>query len=233
MLISAIQKLTLLDYPGHVSCIVFTPGCNFRCGYCHNPEFVLPERIAKIAGSFIPEESFFRFLEQRKGLLDGVVISGGEPTLAPDLIEFMRRVKAMGFLVKLDTNGNRPQVLQKIIDASLVDYIAMDLKSSLRTYKKVVGQGANLEALLQSIHLIQKSGVDYEFRSTLIREIHTSAILKSMATLLRGSKKVYLQRFRPGHTLDPNFGKYHAFDDAEMAEIRQLFAAEVEEVECR
>ncbi|OGH73906.1 MAG: hypothetical protein A3C90_02720, partial [Candidatus Magasanikbacteria bacterium RIFCSPHIGHO2_02_FULL_51_14] len=164
---------------------------------------------------------------------DGVVISGGEPTMMPDLADFMRRVKELGFLVKLDTNGNNPVMLQNIIDARLADYIAMDVKTSLAAYQTLVGDRAKAEAIRTSIEFIRASGIRYEFRSTLIKEIHTSEILRSMAESMRGADMLYLQQFRPGHTLDPQFGKYHAFSKEEMEEIADVFREQVKHVSVR
>ncbi len=233
MIISAVQKLTLLDYPNHTACIVFTPGCNFRCGYCHNPEFVLPEMIAQIKESFIDEETFFTFLESRKEKIDGVVVTGGEPTMMGDLPLFLQKIKDKGFLVKLDTNGNNPDMLEKILDQKMVDYVAMDIKTSLREYKKLVGDRANETNLAQSIALIKKTTPDYEFRSTLIKEIHTPEILSSMAELLQGSKKLFLQNFRPHITLNPLFATFHPFSESEMSDIIKMFQTSIKYVEVR
>lgn len=137
MQLSAIKKSTLLDYPGKIATIVFTPGCNLRCGFCHNPEFVLIEEIEKIRHDFISEEIFFRFLSTRIGFLDGVVICGGEPTIHTDLPEFCRRIKDLGFLVKLDTNGSNPEMLEKLLNQELVDYIAMDIKHTFDKYSEI------------------------------------------------------------------------------------------------
>ncbi|MFA9262301.1 MAG: anaerobic ribonucleoside-triphosphate reductase activating protein, partial [Undibacterium sp.] len=138
MKLTAVQKFTLLDYPGRVACIAFTPGCDLRCGFCHNAEFVLPERLKELAGSFIDEEHFFAFLERRRGLLEGVVVSGGEPTIWRDLPEFLARIRSLGFLVKLDTNGNNPAMLRELFDRKLVDFVAMDVKTSLEEYPGLV-----------------------------------------------------------------------------------------------
>jgi len=233
MKISGIQKFTTLDYPEHAACIVFTPGCNFRCGYCHNPEFVLPEKIKELQHGFIPEEALFVFLEKRVGLLDGVVISGGEPTIMPDLLIFMKKVKDRGFLVKLDTNGNRPSVIQKAIDEHLVDYIAMDVKTSYKKYTDLVGKFAVPEKIRESIEIIKKSGIDYEFRSTLIRETHPQEVLEDMATMMKGSDKLYLQTFRPGTTLHPLFQAFHAFSDDAMRDAQETFLQSVRHVYIR
>ncbi len=233
MLISGIQKLTLLDFPEKTACIIFTPGCNFRCGYCHNPEFVLPEKILELKNSFIPEEIFFNFLKQRKDLLDGVVISGGEPTIMPDLLSFMSKVKEMGFLVKLDTNGNRPTLLQKAIDNKLVDYIAMDVKTSLEEYPKLVGPVVKPNNIAESVRILVKNEVDYEFRSTLIKEIHSNTTLNQMSSLLQGARRLYLQTFRPGHTLKAEFQTFHPFSKQEMENVSFIFKNNIEEVSIR
>lgn len=216
MKLSAIQRFTMLDYPDKVACIAFTPGCNMRCGFCHNPEFVLPEKIAEIQGNFIGEETFFRFLDERRGLLDGVVVSGGEPTIWHDLPEFFRQIKERGFLTKLDTNGNNPKMLKKLLQEKLVDYVAMDVKTSLAEYSKLVGGGVKAENIAESIALIKASGIPYEFRTTLIKEVHSAEVLEDMKELLAESERYYLQMFRPGHTLNPVFASYHAFSPEEM-----------------
>ncbi len=138
MNLSGIKKSTLLDYPGKIATLIFTPGCNFRCGFCHNPEFVLPDRVEKLRKDFISEEIFFRFLKTRIGFLDGVVICGGEPTIHSDLMGFCKKIKDLGFLVKLDTNGSRPEVIRDLLDANLIDYIAMDVKHTWEQYADLV-----------------------------------------------------------------------------------------------
>ncbi|OGH67007.1 MAG: anaerobic ribonucleoside-triphosphate reductase activating protein [Candidatus Magasanikbacteria bacterium RIFCSPHIGHO2_02_FULL_41_13] len=233
MLISAIQKFTMLDYPEHTACIVFTPGCNFRCGYCHNPEFVLPEMIAKIRNSFIPEDVFFHFLEQRIGKLDGVVITGGEPTLMPDLRQFIEKIKNLGFLIKLDSNGGRPEVLEKLFAENLLDYVAMDVKTSLREYPRLVGPRLDPNKIQKSIEIIMNSGVDYEFRATMMKELHPAEVLESMSEMMHGAKQFFLQTFRPQKTLDPKFENYQAFSSSELENIAQIFAKNIDHVYVR
>lgn len=230
MIISGIQKFTLLDFPGKIACIVFTGGCNYRCSFCHNPEFVLPEELAKLRASFIPEEAVLNFLSQRKGLLQGVVITGGEPTIMPDLDGFIRKVRELGFAIKLDSNGNRPEVLRTLIEQGLVDYVAMDFKTSLPEYQSLVGTGAHPEKVLESIELLKQGKVDYEFRTTLIREVHTPAVRAVMLDTMQGAKRLYLQPFRSAITLNPAFKDYGTFSPEEMQEIRQEFLGPVEEV---
>lgn len=230
MIISGIQKFTLLDFPGKISCVIFTGGCNYRCGFCHNPEFVLPEELAKLSKNFIPEEAVLNFLKQRQGMLEGVVITGGEPTIMRDLEDFIVKVRSLGYAIKLDSNGNKPEVLQALIDKKLVDYVAMDFKTSLPDYKALVGQWADEIKLRESIELLKKGDVDYEFRSTLIREVHTREILEAMRETIAGAKRLYLQTFRNGITLSPAFAEYHPFSQEEMQAIAQQFSKSVGEV---
>lgn len=227
MLISGVQPCTMLDFPGKTAAIVFTPGCNFRCAYCHNPEFVLPERLKELRPSFIPEETFFRFLDRRGELLDGVVVTGGEPTLMPDLLEFLRKVKDKGFKTKLDTNGNRPAVLRRALDEGLVDYVAMDVKTSLAEYKNLAGPLADPDAIEESMDLLKASAIASEFRSTLIKELHPPHVLEEMAKMLAGAKIHYLQKFRPGVVLKEEASSYHPFSDEEMKNIADFFRVTV------
>lgn len=233
MKLTAIQKFTVLDYPGQVACIAFTPGCNMRCGFCHNPEFVLPERIRELQESFIDEATFLRFLDERQGLLDGVVVSGGEPTIWRELPAFLQNIKKRGFLVKLDTNGNNPSMLKQLLKEKLVDYVAMDVKTSLAEYSKLVGGGVKAENIAESIELLKIAGIPYEFRTTLVKEIHSETVLKSMERLLNGAKRYYLQTFRPGHTLHPLFASYHSFSPDEMQRLVKRFSFFVSEVGVR
>ncbi len=192
MNIKGLQKVTLLDYPGKVACTIFTYGCNFRCPFCQNSELVLSE----YAGDYINEEEIFAYLKKRQGLLDGVCISGGEPTLQPDLERFITKIKGMDYRVKLDTNGYRPSVIQNLIDKSLIDYIAMDIKSSPRRYEFVCGvEGINFETINESINLIRSSGIEHEFRTTIVNELHSKEDFESIGRLLVGEKKYFLQMF--------------------------------------
>jgi pyruvate formate lyase activating enzyme len=233
MLLSGITKLTLLDFPDKTACIVFTPGCNFRCGYCHNPEFVLPERLREIAPGFIPEETFFRFLVRRAGLLEGVVITGGEPTLHPDLENFIVKIRELGYAVKLDTNGNQPAVLRRLIEGGLVQYVALDFKTSFEAYPTLAGFGAQGAAVEESFQLLKEGRVPYEFRTTLVREVHTEGVLASMKESLRGAKRYFLQPFRNAVVLDPKFANMQAFSEAQMEALVAYFAPVVEEVGIR
>ncbi|MDO5014671.1 MAG: anaerobic ribonucleoside-triphosphate reductase activating protein [Clostridia bacterium] len=191
MKIKGLQKLTLLDFPGHTACTVFLPGCNFRCPFCHNASLV-----CDIDEDEIPEEEFFDFLEKRKGLLDGVCVTGGEPTLQPDLKQFIYKIKKMGYLVKLDTNGYNPTVLEDILENNLCDYVAMDIKSSPENYNKVSAvENFDFEKIRQSINLLKSHDIDYEFRTTVVEELHNEKDFESIGKLLSGEEKYFLQSF--------------------------------------
>lgn len=234
MFLSGVQPFTLLDYPEHTACIAFTPGCNMRCSFCHNPEFVLPEMLVKIKDTFITEDAFLHFLDSRVGMLDGVVISGGEPTVQGDLLSFLKKIKEKGFLVKLDTNGNRPEVIASALEQSLLDYIAMDVKTSLEQYVTLTGKRTNPEYIKKSIEIIKSSAINYEFRTTLIKDIHTESVLTDMSMLVSGAKQYTLQSFRPSHTLDPAFAHCQPFSPQEMKDIAQTyFTGQVEHISIR
>lgn len=218
MKIGGVQKLSLVDYPDHTAAVLFTIGCNMRCGYCHNPELVLPERYADA----IPEEDIFLFLESRVGKLEAVVISGGEPTMHADLPAFIRRVKALGFLVKLDSNGTNLGVLKALYEEGLVDYVAMDIKAPLARYEEVVARPINTDDIAESIRLIMESGVPYEFRTTLVKSQISPEDLEQMGVLVRGAARFALQRFRPGRTLNPQFARETTYSDEEFAALQKL-----------
>lgn len=194
MRIQGLQKLTLLDYPGKVACTIFTAGCNFRCPFCHNASLVVhPEENEEIS-----EEEIIKFLKKRTGVLDGVCISGGEPLLQPDIERFMRKVKALGYRIKLDTNGSFPDKLKHLVEEGLVDYVAMDIKNAKESYGKTIGVEAyDLTPIEESVaYLLSDYGqVPYEFRTTVVRELHKKADFISMGIWLRGAKQYYLQAF--------------------------------------
>ena len=237
MLIGGIQTLTLLDFPGKVATTVFTVGCNFRCGYCHNPELVLPELIKKNQHDLIPEEKFFNFLKSRcapqgggENFLDGVAITGGEPTLQPDLVEFIAKIKAMGLLVKLDTNGTNPEMLKELISRDLVDYYAMDIKYPLDIYDKITNTPFSAKIFTESIDLIRNSGADYEFRTTVIAEYHTPEIIEKIARIVSGCRRYTLQNFRPDYTLDKKFAGFHSLTVEKLAELKKIAEKYIDEV---
>jgi pyruvate formate lyase activating enzyme len=216
MQIAALQKLTLLDYPSKTAATVFTTGCNFRCGYCHNSELVLPE---KFPTELISEKDFFEFLDKRKNLLDGVCITGGESTLQKDLPEFLKQIRKRGFFTKLDTNGSNPEILAKLFKSRLLDYVAMDVKASLKNYKKLVGVGV-AKKIESSKNLIMQSGVDYEFRITLVKELADKKEWQKILEFVKGAKQFFLQNFQTrGGCLDQNFEKYHGFSQVELRQM--------------
>ncbi|KKP57869.1 MAG: Anaerobic ribonucleoside-triphosphate reductase activating protein [Candidatus Moranbacteria bacterium GW2011_GWF1_34_10] len=202
MNLASYQKFTLLDYPGRIATTVFTVGCNFRCSFCHNPELVLGSQF--VAHGNENEKEFFKFLKSRKGKLEAVCITGGEPTIQKDLIEFIVKVKKMGYLVKLDTNGMRPDVLKKVLDMKIVDYVAMDIKNSLKNYEKTVCTKVDLERIKMSAEMIMNSRVNYDFRTTVVPGIHSEKDFEEIAEWIGGAKKYFLQRFRDMKTLDNN-----------------------------
>jgi pyruvate formate lyase activating enzyme len=204
MRIGGFQKLTLIDFPGTIATTVFTVGCSFRCPFCHNPELVLPEKFPPVNKM---EEEFFEHLAKRKGKLEGVCITGGEPTIQSDIIEFIVKVKEMGFKVKLDSNGTQPKVLEKIIKQGLVDYIAMDIKSSLAHYSSAVGLKADTKAIAKSVKMIMESGIPYEFRTTVVPGIHCEEDFVEIAKWIKGAREYYLQEYREAVIIDPELKK--------------------------
>ncbi len=193
MRIQGLLKLSLLDYPGKISCTVFTGGCNLRCPFCHNASLVLPERMT---GEPVSEAAVFTFLEKRKNVLDAVCVTGGEPFLQPDLEMFIERVRALGFLVKLDTNGTYPERLRKLVEKGCVDYVAMDIKNSPEKMAQTVGlPGFGTQGMEESIHLLLEGHVPYEFRTTVVRQFHTEVDLVAIATMIKGAERFVLQQF--------------------------------------
>ena len=185
-----IDKFSLLDFEDRISCVLFCKPCNYRCPFCHNGTTVLE------AETVIPFEDILEYLESRKGLIDAVVVSGGEPTLMPDLKEKIIKLKELGFLIKLDTNGTNPEVVKDLYENHLIDYVAMDIKNSFKKYPLTVGvKNAYLDKVSQSIQYLMNSGIDYEFRTTLIDEYHDTQDIREMAETLKGAKRLYLQKF--------------------------------------
>ena len=211
MLIGGLQKLTLIDFPGKVACTVFLSGCNFRCPFCYSPELVLPGQIKNRPG--ISEKEFFDFLKERKNLLEGIVICGGEPTSDKKLPVFLKKIKKMGFFVKLDTNGSNPEMLKKLIDKKLIDYVAMDIKGPKRKYGQIAGTKIDIEKIQKSINILKdlpagrQGTVDYEFRSTIVPSLHTKEDIIEMAKWIKGARRYYLQAFLPGKNLNSEFEK--------------------------
>lgn len=234
MRIAGYEPLTLIDYPDHLATIVFTPGCALCCPYCHNPEL-----ISAVPGSpsefftVNQEEEFFKFLEKRKGTLDGVVITGGEPTLHPDLLDFIKKVKAMGFLVKLDTNGIFPDIVEKILETKLVDYWAMDIKHAPEKYHLASGRQIPVERFTQSVKLLMSSGVPYEFRTTVVPSIHTPEDFIEIGKWIRGAENYFLQAFRPTKIADPALITRIGDKTLDLHAIRESLLPYIDSVEIR
>ena len=200
MKIGGLNKFSLSDYPGKVAAIVFTQGCNFRCPFCHNGSLI-PCNVP--AASLIPEEKVFQFLQDRGSQLDGIVVTGGEPTIQPDLPVLMRRIKAMGFAVKLDTNGSRPQVLHRLLQEELIDFIAMDIKAPLDIYDRLTGVHTPISRIKESIELIASSNAAHEFRTIVVEPLLSPKDVRSIKKLVPPGSTHHLQKFRPEHALDP------------------------------
>jgi len=203
--IAGLTKLDLIDYPNKIACVVFTQGCNFRCRFCHNPDLLCAaKRNLEFNKKWAEnEQKFFDFLQSRKGKLDAVVVTGGEPTLHQNLPDFLKRIKEFGFLVKLDSQGTNPAMLKQILNEQLVDYVAMDIKHIPQKYHLITGVKVDLQKINQSIKILQTSDVDYEFRTTVVPGIHSENEIIEMANWIKGSKAYYLQEFRPEKVLDP------------------------------
>lgn len=205
MRLGGLQKMTLLDFPGRVACTVFTLGCNFRCPFCHNTPLVGSAGTAEY-----PIEEFFRFLEKRRGLLDGVAITGGEPLLHADAADFIRRIRALGYAVKLDTNGAFPERLRAILDEGLADYVAVDVKNSPAKYALTAGVGGMLPQVEQTVRLLLERGLDYEFRTTLVDELHEPADFAEIGRWIKGARRYFIQGFVDSGDILGGEAVYHA-----------------------
>lgn len=217
MEIYGFQKTTLLDYPEHVAATVFTGGCNFRCPFCHNSLLVLDPK----AQPRIPEDEVIAYLEKRRGILEGVCVTGGEPTLQKDLGEFLGKLKSMGYLVKLDTNGSRPQVLRSLLEAGLLDYVAMDIKASWDNYGLAAGvQDFDPAPIRESMELLKNSQIPYEYRTTVVKGIHSLAEFEEIGRMLKGCPTYYLQCFRESENMIGD--SFAAFSKEEMERMAAL-----------
>jgi pyruvate formate lyase activating enzyme len=237
MLIGGLEKLTLIDYPGKVAAIVFTSGCNFRCQFCYNPMLVWPskqtesEQSKNTAGhprnkeqdnnpSLYSEDDLFHFLAKRAGKLDGIVITGGEPTLHRDLSEFIQKIRDLGYAVKLDTNGTNPAMIKKLLSLKLIDYIAMDLKAPENKYKLVTGITVNFQKIKESVKIIRQCGLPYEFRTTILPVLLSAKDVDNMGRLLKGAAKWYLQKFKADTELvNPDFKIEKPYSSQEMDDL--------------
>lgn len=228
--IGGFEKSTLLDYPGKVSAVVFTHGCNLRCPYCHNPELVI-ESFDKKAS--FTEEYILNFLSKRVGKLDGVVITGGEPLIQNGILDFIHRIKEMGFLIKLDSNGMLPNKLKEAIKTGDMDCIAMDVKYSKEGYKTFSGISNVDKRIRESISLILNSGLDYEFRTTYVKGIHTKDSVEDICKMIEGSKDYFIQNFRSGKTIDPELSAQNSFTDIELKEFKKIASKYIPKVVIR
>ena len=222
MVLGGVQKSSLIDYPGKISCVLFIAGCNFRCPYCHNPSLVIPRSVSRECA--IGEEKIFRFLDSRRSLLDGVVLSGGEPTLHPDIVPFCEKIKQMGYPVKLDTNGSRPRVIDHLVREELVDYIAMDIKTLPKFYNSFFKTDCGPREILSSIQLIMECGKDYEFRTTCVRPMVDDRIIEGIALLIKGARLYALQKFVSKEVLQPEFfqGLDCGYSDEELFHFKSI-----------
>ncbi|MBQ3310930.1 anaerobic ribonucleoside-triphosphate reductase activating protein [bacterium] len=225
--ISGFQKTSLIDFPQKIACIVFTNGCNFKCGYCHNPELFTNKEPA------LSVPDFFAYLNTRKNKLDGVVITGGEPTLQKDLQTFIQKIKDLDFCVKLDTNGTNPNVIEKLLKSNLLDYIAMDIKAPLSKYKSVTNVDYDVSKIEKSIDLIKNSDIDYEFRTTVIKSQLSIEDFKQIGEEIKGAKAYYLQEFIPTKILDESLLNEKSYTKEEFKNICSMLRNYVKVVDFR
>ena len=220
MLLMGLQKTTLLDYPGKVACTVFTGGCNFRCPFCHNASLVCDVDTT----DRLEEEEFWRFLSKRRGILDGVCVTGGEPLLQKDIFDFLSKIRELGFLIKLDTNGSSPDALRHILNEGLIDALAMDIKNSDEKYALTCGLERMPSGIDESIEMIMRSDLDYEFRTTVVRELHTAEDIEKIAKKIQGAKKYFLQGFiDSGNLIGEGFSAYSATEMQNLLKYAQKY----------
>ncbi len=229
MIISGIQKTTFIDYPGKIATTVFLAGCNFRCPFCHNRNLVLNEMwLQKIS----PEE-ILSYLKKRSKYLEGVCVTGGEPLIYNDIASFLSSVKKIGLLVKLDTNGANPRLLKDLYDQKLLDYVALDIKSTPEKYAEVSGVNIDLDKIKESIRLVMAGPIPYEFRSTILPRFHSEADIEKMARFIKGARLYYLQNFVPRNTLDQSFMKERGFTPDELKTLVGIAGRYVEKCQVR
>ena len=221
MVLGGIQKTSLIDYPGKVSCVLFVSGCNFSCPYCHNPDLVNGDRPCS---SSIDMQTVYKFLEKQKGFLDGVVISGGEPTIHKELAHLCIKIKQIGYSLKLDTNGSRPRIIKQLINEGLVDYIAMDIKTDPFHYSPLITTVHNPDSILSSIQIIMESTITYEFRTTCVQPFIDAHIIGKIANIIEGAALYALQRFHNTGVLQPEFFSNinPGYDDAELVRLQSI-----------
>lgn len=227
--IKGVQKTSLLDYPGKIAAVIFLSRCNFRCPYCHNGELVLNE-----AKKSIDPEEIFSYLEKKRKWVDGVCITGGEPTMHKGLPDFIREIKKKRFLVKLDTNGTNPSMIEQLLKENLLDYIAMDIKASLKNYEKAIAVKFDENAIQKTIHMIMNSDIKYEFRTTVVPGLFTENDAEEIGKWLKGARKFCIQQFKnTNKTLDPKFqdvGHYHI---DKLEKFKKIISKNIKDVEIR
>jgi pyruvate formate lyase activating enzyme len=224
MKILGIVKASFIDYPKKASTVVFIGGCNFRCPYCHNPELVNEQ------GEELKQSDVLEFLQKRKKYIDGVVISGGEPTIHSELIPLIEEIKKLGYAIKLDTNGSNPEVIRKLINDRLIDYIAMDIKGPLSEYAKISNSKINIKDVDEAINLIKNSNIDYEFRTTICRELLSKAQVVEIGKYLDGAKRYALQAYNlKGKILDES-KSFTCYSKKEMEEFKELISHYITEI---
>lgn len=216
----------MIDYPGEICAIVFTQGCNFRCPYCHNPELVNPE----LYGECLPEETIFSYLAKRRGKIDALNITGGEPTIQHDLIEFVKRVRKTGYSIKIDTNGSNPEVIEKLISMKLLDYIAMDVKAPADKFNTLTKSHISFDKITQTIEMIIKSGIPYEFRTTVLKKLLDENDIINIANSIRNARLYILQQFIPSKVLDRGLIQYESYSREELEYLSKKITQSVSNI---
>jgi pyruvate formate lyase activating enzyme len=229
MKIGGLQRVSLIDYPGLICAVVFLQGCNFKCPYCHNPELVDPQMF----GPRIKENDILEFLDTRLGKLDAVAITGGEPTIQDYLPSFLRKIKAMSFAVKLDTNGSEPDVIKDLLEEKLIDYIAMDIKAPLEKYESIIRAKIDTDLIRESIGIILMSKIPYEFRTTIVESLIEENDILQIAEMISGADNYVLQKFVPSKTLDKKFLKEKTWPDEKLQEIKKQLENQIKSVTIR
>ena len=230
MILKGLQKTTLLDFPTKVACTVFTSGCNFRCPFCHNASLV----ISPDNSETVNVDAFFEYLKKRRNILDGVCITGGEPLLQKDITEFISKIKELGYAVKLDTNGSKPQILAELIKGELLDYVAMDIKGSREKYHDICGieKGKFMDEVNESVGILLENKVDYEFRTTVVRELHENDDFHDIGSWISGAKKYFLQQFKDSGDLISQ-SAFTAYNKEEMEAILEIVKGYIPSAELR
>ncbi|NCB93083.1 MAG: anaerobic ribonucleoside-triphosphate reductase activating protein [Clostridia bacterium] len=226
--IHGFNKLTLLDYPGRLACTIFLGHCNFRCPFCHNAGLVLSPDKEPV----IPMEEVLGTLKKRKGILEGVCITGGEPTMSAGLPDFIRKIKELGYAVKLDTNGTHPEMLRRMIEAGMIDYVAMDIKNSPEKYSETSGvREVDIDAINESINLLKSGIIDYEFRTTVVKELHKKEDIEKIGKWLSGSRRYFLQAYKESEQVIRPV--YSSYSREQLENYRQMLLEEIPQVEIR